>query len=157
MKGAAGLVLALVLVVPAGLAAGDERGTVYGKGVSIETPTPLTELLADPARFEGRTVRVDGIVSAVCDGMGCWIELAESADAARGVRFKVDDGVIVFPVSAKGRRAAAQGVVRTSAPGHDPHHASTSATGGNAHESHAAHAHHAAPAVLVEATGAIVY
>jgi hypothetical protein len=40
--------------------------------------------------------------------MGCWIEL-QDPKLGKGLRFKVDDGVIVFPVSAKGKRASAEG------------------------------------------------
>jgi hypothetical protein len=83
-----------------------------GAGVTLKDVTPIADLLEKPAEYEGRTVRVEGVVKAVCTHMGCWMALAP-ADAPDGptVRFKVEDGVIVFPVSAKGRRAAAQGVV----------------------------------------------
>jgi hypothetical protein len=43
--------------------------------------------------------------------MGCWMAVApEGDDKAGTVRLKVDDGVIVFPVSAKGRKVSAEGV-----------------------------------------------
>lgn len=96
-----------------------EDGKTYGSGVSLSEVTPIAKLLESPAAFEGKTVRVEGTVTAVCAHMGCWMALAP-ADAradAPTVRLKVDDGVIVFPVSAKGHRAVAQGVIERVAAG----------------------------------------
>lgn len=92
-----------------GLALASE-GTKYGEGVTLSTATPIADILAAPETYLGKTVRVDGTVSAVCEEMGCWIELSDPA-LKKGLRFKVEDGVIVFPVSAKGRQASAQGAV----------------------------------------------
>jgi hypothetical protein len=103
--------IALMLAVLPGR--GDEPKT-FGAGVSLSEVTPIASLLQNPAAFEGKTVRVEGTVKAVCAHMGCWMALAPTgaADAAGPtLRLKVDDGVIVFPVSAKGHKAAAQGVV----------------------------------------------
>ena len=41
---------------------------------------------------------------------GCWLELASEEEFGK-IRVKVDDGVIVFPMSARGRRAVVEGVV----------------------------------------------
>ncbi len=125
----------------------------FGAGVSLETATPIASLVDGPAAFEGRTVRVEGVVSAVCTEMGCWMALTPTADAkGQTLRVKVDDGVIVFPVTAKGKRAVAQGVVQRV--GNDP-------------ENREAAAEHAratgAPAAdplrnwQIKATGALVY
>ena len=88
----------------------------YGNGVSSREATPLTRVLERPADFEGKTVKVEGVVTAVCTHMGCWMALAPSTAATAATNpptmmIKVDDGVIVFPVSAKGKRATAEGVV----------------------------------------------
>ena len=124
----------------------------YGTGVSLTETTPIASILASPAAFEGKTVKVEGTVSAVCTHMGCWMALAPDAgNDGSTVMIKVDDGVIVFPVSAKGRRAAAQGVVQR--------------VGGDAEGQSAAAEHakalgkaDAAPvAWQIKATGAVVY
>jgi hypothetical protein len=77
--------------------------------------------------------------------MGCWMTLAPAGvtgDTPATLRLKVDDGVIVFPVSAKGRTAVAQGVVE--AIGGDDHHAGETA------------AHGAATAYHLKVTGALL-
>jgi hypothetical protein len=111
---------ALLLVGSVSLAAEDAR---YGAGVTLESATPLADVIAKPAAFAGQTVRVEGVVTAVCEHMGCWMTLAPAGTpkGAPTLRLKVDDGVIVFPVSAKGKTAVAQGVVEALAG--DDHHA----------------------------------
>lgn len=105
------LVLAIVLAVlaSASLAAADK----YGKGVTLDTATPIAQLLAKPADFSGKTVRVEGVVTEVCTAMGCWMALApEGQSSGSTMLIQVEhDGVIVFPVTARGHKAAAQGVV----------------------------------------------
>jgi hypothetical protein len=86
----------------------DEVGKTYGDGVTLKRPTPIAGLLTSPQSHAGKTVRVDGVVTQVCQSMGCWIEIAEPA-GGRGVRFKAKDGVIVFPKESVGRKVSAQG------------------------------------------------
>ena len=84
----------------------------FGAAPTVKDATPIAQLLAKPADFQGKTVRVEGIVTDVCTMMGCWMGIAPT-DAPKGqaVLIKVDDGVIVFPTSARGKRATAQGVM----------------------------------------------
>jgi len=105
MKAAlAGVLIALV----APLAAGD---TKLGTGVALKEATPIKALIERPQDYVGKTVRIDGVATAVCEAMGCWMAVAAEGDAnGPTVRLKVDDGVIVFPMSAKGRSVSAEGV-----------------------------------------------
>jgi hypothetical protein len=86
----------------------DEAGKTYGEGVTIERAVPVSALLEKPQAHAGKAVRVDGVISKVCQSMGCWIEIADPA-LGRGIRFKAKDGVIVFPKDAAGRKVSAQG------------------------------------------------
>ncbi len=92
------------------VAAATAQEKKYGNGVTLTTATAVESLLSQPQQYLGKTVRVDGVITAVCEMAGCWLELADAKPGAKTLRFKVDDGVIVFPVSAKGRRASAEGV-----------------------------------------------
>lgn len=98
-------VLAASLLLPAVALAEAE---VYGEGVEPLEATPIGKILADPDAFIGKTVRIEGGVLDVCPKKGCWIEIGDAEDH---IQLKVDDDVIVFPVDAKGRFAAAQGEV----------------------------------------------
>jgi hypothetical protein len=144
------VLLVVVLAAMAGQAAGPDT---YGAGVSLAETTPIARVIDRPADFEGKTVRVDGTVTAVCTMMGCWMALAP-ADAPKGpaILIKVDDGVIVFPASARGKRATAQGVVER---------VGTTAEGQEAAREHAEQVGGAkanSPVTWqIKATGAIVY
>jgi hypothetical protein len=99
-----------------GAALADDK---FGAGVTLSDATPIARLLERPAEFEGKTVRVEGVVTEVCTAMGCWMALAPSGAQTPGtVLIQVEhDGKIVFPLTAKGKRAAAQGVVEKIAGG----------------------------------------
>ncbi len=140
--------VAVAVVAAAGLAA---QGTKYGQGVSLKAATTVEALLAKPETFLGKTVRVDGIVTAVCDKAGCWMELADEKAPARTLRFKVQDGVIVFPVAAKGKKASAEGVFEKVSPEMAKEYAM------DQKESKGGDTKNAVPSFQVKATGAVIY
>lgn len=100
-----------------------QEGRTYGAGVSQPSAVPVSTLLGSPASYVGKTVRVDGVVSKVCQAMGCWLEVSDPA-LGRGIRFKAKDGAIVFPGDASGRRVSAQGVFEeiATSPVRESHH-----------------------------------
>ena len=106
--------LCALLAVPVLAAVSDD--TKLGAGVSITEATPIATILARPDDFVGKTIRVDGVATAVCEDMGCWMSIASEADAAKTIRVKVEDGVIVFPMSAKGKKVSAEGVFEVVGP-----------------------------------------
>jgi hypothetical protein len=85
-------------------------GQTFGAGVKLAETTPIATILADPKAFQGKTVRVEGMVTDVCPKRGCWFELA-GASPGQKLKFKVTDGEMVFPLDAKGKQAVAEGVV----------------------------------------------
>jgi hypothetical protein len=106
-------------VVPISLAAGalvmacstsETNGAQYGEEITLTDTTLVSDILADPASFVGETVLVAGTVVEVCEMRGCWLELASDREFER-IRVKVEDGVIIFPMSARGHRAVVEGVV----------------------------------------------
>jgi len=103
------LALAVALALPA--AAAEEEGTVYGQAPTAQDTVKISDLLAHPDQYVDKTVRVEGLVVDVCAKRGCWMELASDQEF-QSLRVKVDDGVIVFPLEAKGKRALAEGVFR---------------------------------------------
>ena len=83
--------------------------TKYGSGVGKADAVKISELLAHPEKYVGKPVRVEGIVTGVCVKRGCWMELASDKEF-QSIKVKVNDGVMVFPVEAKGKVASAEGV-----------------------------------------------
>jgi len=102
------LAAVLALTLPAAAPAAD---TKIGAGVTLAEATPIAAIVASPKEYAGKTVRVDGVATAVCEAMGCWMAVADSDKKdAPTVRLKVEhEGAIQFPMSAKGKRVSAQG------------------------------------------------
>jgi hypothetical protein len=90
--------------------AGPFDGTPYGEAIALTTLTHIAFIVDDPESFVGDTVLVEGLVTDVCDRMGCWMDLVDDVEG-RKIQVKVDDGVIVFPESASGHRARVEGIV----------------------------------------------
>lgn len=100
---------AAAFVAVVGLSA--QSGTKLGSGVTLTEATPIAALYDSPEKFIGKTVRIDGIVTGVCEEMGCWMALSADGKPERTIRFKVEhEGALVFPESALGKKASAEGV-----------------------------------------------
>lgn len=138
-----------VALASAAMASGQEK---LGAGVQIDQATPIADVVKNPEKFVGMTIRVDGTATAVCQEMGCWMAVSETGDAnSPTVRLKVEDGVIVFPITAKGKAVSAQGTFELIG--------AADAHGQEAAAEHAAH--HAAPTAAtakyqLKATGALI-
>jgi hypothetical protein len=102
------ILFSMILCCTIGLVAAGES-TAYGDGVTIEDPVPVETLLGSPDEYLGERVRVDGVITGVCKKRGCWMQVTDP-ETGNGVRIKVDDGVIVFPYTAMGKKASAEGV-----------------------------------------------
>lgn len=107
MKGtiAAAALLCLVACQPATF-----EGTSLGEPLTLQETTPISDILAEPDAFVGERVLVEGTVAEVCSNMGCWMDIV-GEDDTETIRVKVDDGVIVFPQKATGKRARVEGTV----------------------------------------------
>lgn len=106
----ASFILVFVLMMAGAALAGDDvKGKVYGEGVSAPDTMLVSELLAAPDEFIGKTVRVKGTAVGVCAHRGCWINIASDTEGET-VRVKVQDGVIVFPPEIMGDVVVAEGV-----------------------------------------------
>ena len=115
IKGIARVAALGLMAVAVVSAAGDEK---FGKGVSLTEATSIKALYETPDKFVGKTIRIDGVVTAVCEEMGCWMALGETDKAENTVRLKVDhESGIVFPIAAKGKSASAEGVFEKIAAG----------------------------------------
>lgn len=104
MRIALAFTAALLLAVPA-LAA---DGQTFGKVTDLKA-VKLSELMAKPEAYVGKSVKVEGLITDVCSKRGCWIRLGGDKEF-QTITFKVQDGVMTFPMSVKGKRAEAEGV-----------------------------------------------
>ncbi|MBK7267116.1 MAG: DUF4920 domain-containing protein [Ignavibacteriales bacterium] len=101
--------LAVILFTFSGVSFG-QKGDNYGKGVTLTKKTKVSSIFTTPKNFVGKTVLVEGTIIDVCEKRGCWMEISGDKKGQK-IKVKVDDGVIVFPVSKKGHKALVEGVV----------------------------------------------
>ena len=87
-----------------------EDSKKYGEKITSTEKTNISEIINKPENFVGQKVLVEGTVVNVCAKRGCWIELASDKEFET-IRVKVQDGVIVFPMEAKGKKALVEGEV----------------------------------------------
>ena len=82
----------------------------FGEKLTISEITKISEILAAPEQFVGKKVLVKGMVVDVCAKRGCWMYLASDKPFEK-IQIKVLDGVIVFPMSARGKEALVEGEI----------------------------------------------
>ena len=82
----------------------------YGEQLTLTKVTKISEILAAPEQFVGKRVLVKGMVVDVCAKRGCWMYLASDKPFEK-IQIKVTDGVMVFPMGARGKEAMVEGLV----------------------------------------------
>jgi hypothetical protein len=69
---------------------------------------PLARLATDAKTYAERTVKTEGKVTAVCQAMGCWMEIADSSTQ---VHIKMRGHSFFVPKTASGRHAVVEGTL----------------------------------------------
>ena len=100
----------------------------YGAPVTVKKAVSVAKVQKDPARFEGKTLRLEGVVKAVCQGAGCWVEI-EDPKGASFIAKSLDESVLL-PKDCKGSRIVVQGVM-TLMPAKSHDHAAHEAAEGH--------------------------
>ncbi len=98
-----------LVAMAVGCSSPESSGVKYGEELTLAETTRISQILDDPESYVGQRLLVEGTVVNVCEMRGCWLELASDRDFEK-LRIKVDDGVIVFPMSARGQKARVEGV-----------------------------------------------
>jgi hypothetical protein len=85
----------------------------FGAGITEGTaPIALEDLMKDPAAHTGKTIRVAGPITAVCQTKGCWMHLGKPlANGNPPVFVKFKDYAFFVPKDASGRTAVLEGVM----------------------------------------------
>lgn len=101
------LPLAALLLVATSVFAGEPAK--FGAPVTVKKNVPVAKLAAAPAKFEGKTIRIEGTVAEVCQGRGCWVRVKDD----KGTLFlaKSLDETVLLPKDCAGQRVVVQGVV----------------------------------------------
>jgi len=103
---------ALALLLAVSCRPAQVPGTVYGERPTLRDTTLVSTILDDPQAWVGKRVLVAGTAVEVCETRGCWLQLSSDREH-QTLKVKVEDGVIIFPMSARGHRAVVEGVVES--------------------------------------------
>jgi len=98
---------------PSGAAATQASATVsaslkLGAPIRSSTVVPLTSIAKDTQKYAKTTVKTEGRVSAVCQAMGCWMEIVDTNSEAH---IRMSGHSFFIPKTAAGRRAFVEGTV----------------------------------------------
>lgn len=83
-----------------------KRGAPIGTAKKVS----LAKVLASPAKYNGKTVRIEGVVVRSCKMEGCWAEIAPDKDAKQSVRVTMKGHSFFIPLQSAGSLARAEGV-----------------------------------------------
>jgi len=103
------LLISTILIITVSFAIDGDKEK-YGREITLEEKTKISEILEDPESYLDKTVLVEGEILDVCPMAGCWIELSSDVEDEK-IKVKVKDGEIVFPMEAKGSTALVEGKV----------------------------------------------
>ena len=78
----------------------------FGASITESNTTTLASLVSEPGRYSAKTIRTEGVVSAVCQSMGCWMEIADQSGQAH---IKMAGHAFFIPKDANGHHAVVQG------------------------------------------------
>jgi len=82
----------------------------FGTGIAVgDAPVALADAQKDPAKFVGKTVRLEAPITAICQTKGCWMHLGTEQNPVM-VKFK--DYAFFMPKDASGRTAIVEGEMK---------------------------------------------
>lgn len=99
------LVLAMAAI---GKVSAEAEQYSFGQAFNIGNAVDISTTKFSPENV-GKRYAITGKVTSVCETKHCWMKIA--VVHGQDFRIKVDDQVMVFPVSAKGKTIFAEGVL----------------------------------------------
>ena len=98
----------LIVLMTMVLSLSAQAETKFGAGAKFAEAVSMTKIMEKPEAYVGKEVTVAGTIVDVCAKRGCWMQLTTDYKSEK-VRIKVNDGEMVFPLDARGKKAAAKG------------------------------------------------
>ena len=83
--------------------------TKFGAPITETAETALGDLVRNPAAYADKPLRTSGVVQAVCQAAGCWMEIG---DGSERTHVKMAGHAFVVPKHASGHRAVVQGTLK---------------------------------------------
>ncbi len=88
----------------------DDGAELYGAEFAGEREVVALSTIVQSAKdYDGKVVRTEGTISAVCKKMGCWIEIA--SEGTGEVRVPMAGHAYFLPEEVKGKKATVEGTI----------------------------------------------
>lgn len=101
------ILIAAILCIASFLSGCGNNTALYGRKITESGVTSIGAILADPADFDGKVVKIEGDITEECPS-GCWFRLKDES----GIMYvNIHPSNLVIP-QAQGRRAVVEGVVK---------------------------------------------
>ena len=84
---------------------------IYGKPFSSNNPSTVSDLINNSKDYLDKNIIVTGKIIEVCPMRGCWVQIIDP-DGMVSLRIKVNDGEIIFPLSAVGADMVVNGILK---------------------------------------------
>ena len=97
--------LSMIIAVPV-----FAKDMVFGGEIALDKRIKISTLMENPDSYLTSPITIEGTVVGVCAKRGCWMTIA-SDKRFENLRIKVEDGDMVFPMTAKGSKALATGLL----------------------------------------------
>lgn len=85
----------------------------FGAEVKEGDAVAVAEILANPKKYEGQTLRFAGPIQAICQTKGCWMRVGNDDQmGGQNVFIKFKDYAFFMPLDGAGRTALVEGTVK---------------------------------------------
>ena len=98
----------VTLIVAATAIAGQKSARHFGAAFSDAKTVALAEAMANVEMYAGKTIKVEGEITDVCQEKGCWLVVT---DGERAMRVKFKDYGFFVPKDASGKKVVLEGTV----------------------------------------------
>ncbi len=98
----------LTVMALCAIATAAQKSGHFGAAFTDAKAVSLKDVLADVGKFSGKTIKIEGEITEVCQEKGCWLVVTDGKQEMR-VKFK-DYGFFV-PKDASGRKVILEGIV----------------------------------------------
>lgn len=102
--------LATLLTLTTLLSTPADTVTKHGAPLPKGEAVSMAAIMAKPEQFTKKPILVEGTVVKSCTAMGCWMQLAPSANET-GMRVEMKDESFFIPLNAAGSQGRAIGIV----------------------------------------------
>ncbi len=94
---------------PTQAATASAAGGHFGAPLSAAPAISAQEVLADPAKYDGKDIKISGLVSAACQRKGCWMTLGDGQPGQPSMRVTFKDYGFFVPKDCMGKIAVVEG------------------------------------------------